>query len=89
MANTTFTQATLTQIEAAITQALTTPKEAIKGRIDLDEGGSLEYRSFEELLEARNNIKKILDSESAIDLNAAQTTAYRPFVLRPYNTGNM
>ena len=79
MANTTFTQATLTQIETAISYALTTPKEAVKGRIDFDNGGSLQYRSFDELLEARNNIKKILDNESDLDLNAVKASAYRPF----------
>lgn len=79
MASTTFTKATLTQIEAVITQAISTPSEAVKGRIDFENGGSLEYRSFDELITARNNIKKILDKESEIDASAPTTTAYRPF----------
>ena len=81
MANTTFTQATLTQIEAVITQALASPKEAVKGRVDFDEGGYIQYRSLDELIEARNNIKKILDMDSVIDASAPKTTAYSPMAL--------
>ena len=80
MANTTFTQETLDKIEAVITQAVLNPKEAVKGSISLAEGqGALQYRSFDELLEARNNIKKIIDNESNLDLSAVKASAYRPF----------
>jgi hypothetical protein len=75
MANTNFDQATLDQIEAVISYALTIPKEAVKGRIDFDQGGSIEYRDFDELITARNNIKKIIDSETEIDLDVVKKNA--------------
>jgi hypothetical protein len=89
MANTTFDQTTLTQIEAVISYALTTPKEAVKGRIDFYNGGSIEYRSFDELIEARNNIKKIIDSEAEIDLAVAKKSPYRPFAPTIQHGGNL
>lgn len=87
MATTTFTQDTLDKIEAVITKAITTPSEAVKGRIDFENGGSLEYRSFDELLKARNNIKKILDQEATIDPDAPKTTSYRPIGIFRVNDG--
>ena len=90
MANTTFTQATLAAIEAVITQMASVPKEAVKGRIDLDNGGAIDYRSFDELITARNNIKKILDSEVDVDLDQAKKSAYRPFTPTiSYREGNL
>ena len=89
MANTNFNQATLDAVEAVITYALSKPKEAVKGRIDLDNGGSIEYRSFDELVDMRNNIKKIIDSEADIDLDASKKTPFRPFVLTTYPRGNL
>lgn len=87
MADTTFTQTTLTQIEAVITKAISTPSEAVKGRIDFENGGSLDYRSLDELLTARKNIKKILDSEAEVDASAPKTTAYRPMAVWRENHG--
>lgn len=87
MADTTFTQTTLNQIEAVITQAISTPSEAVKGRIDFENGGSLDYRSLDELLTARKNIKKILDNEAEIDPDAPKKSAYRPMAIWRENHG--
>ena len=90
MANTTFTQATLTAIELAITTAISKPKVAIKGSIDLDNGGSLVYRSLDELINFRNNIKKVLDSEVDVDLDQAKKSAFRPITpTLSYRKGNL
>lgn len=89
MSNTTFTQATLAQIELVIAQAIGTPKEAIKGAINLDDGGQIVYRSWNELIEMRKTIKNILDTEGEIDYTAAKKSSYRPFSVRVCNEGNL
>lgn len=89
MADTTFTQADLTAIEAVFKQAVLDPKEAVKGSIDLNNGGQLAYRSFDELLRARNNIKKIINSETNIDSADVVKSAYQPFSARAVNVGNL
>ncbi len=89
MADTTFTQATLDQIELVITQAISTPKEAVKGAINLDDGGQIVYRSWNELLEMRKTIKEILDTESNIDFDSAKKSAYKPFSQRVCHVGNL
>ena len=89
MADTTFTQATLAQIELVITQAIATPKEAIKGVINLDDGGTIAYRNWDELIEMRNTIKNILDNETDLDFDAAKKSAYKPFSQRVCHVGNL
>lgn len=89
MAETTFTQATLDQIELVIAQAISTPKEAVKGAINLDDGGQIVYRSWNELLEMRKTIKEILDTESNIDFDSAKKSAYKPFSQAVWYRGNL
>lgn len=89
MADTTLSQDTLNKIEAVIVHAVTSPKEAVKGRIDLDQGGSIQYRSLDELITARDNIKRILDKDSNIDLSASKKSPYRPFSQTIFHAGNL
>ena len=89
MSNTTFTQATLDQIELVIVQAISTPKEAVKGAINLDDGGQIVYRSWNELIEMRKTIKNILDNETDLDFDAAKKSAYKPFSQKVCYGGNL
>lgn len=87
MADTTFTQADLQKIEEAIQYVMSDPARACKGRIDYDAGGGLSYRSLQELFDARDNIKAILDNETDLDLDAVKKNAWRPFSIYSRNNG--
>lgn len=89
MANTNWTQADLDAIEAAISAFILRPKEVIKRSIDMDNGGTLVYNTLKDLIEARDAIKQVIDSESNIDPDNVIKSAYQPYSMNPVNSGNL
>lgn len=89
MANTNWTQADLDAIENAISAFILRPKEVIKRSIDMDNGGTLVYNTLKDLIEARDAIKQVIDSESNIDPDNVIKSAYQPYSMNPVNFGNL
>ena len=90
MANTSFTQTDLANVETALKTHIGDGSKSIKVSIDYENGGSTQFEDLESLKKFHKYLYDFLNKNSDLDVDGTnKANAYRPIHVNPYyRTGN-
>ena len=85
MANTSFTQTDLANVETALKTHIGDGSKSIKVSIDHENGGSTQFEDLESLKKFHKYLYDFLNKNSDLDVDGTnKANAYRPIHMKPY-----